>query len=335
METGEASMSPDDPMARAMPAALEPLAGKLAKKLRKARQGDPEAVHDARSLLRRLRVGLDVMGRTVFEAKRTGPVADGLRDVERALGPKRDDDVFLEHLDRWIAGLGVDAKASPVAEERAGLKPLRDRIAHRRSKHARTLEDDLGRKRTRKAMGALAALLEHPERATRQAPRNPTRKARSRVRDFVHDEVWRAFEEAAAFDARDLSAEPDVEVVHKFRSACRRLRFTLEIFEGALHEPEAVVGPLHALQDRLGDLHDHAVAAARIEDWMRRSRIPSTASARRYLDERLRAEGARLAELPDERASVTGEGMRGALYRTLHGETPRPAGRTLRLVPAA
>jgi len=37
-----------------------------------------------------------------------------------------------------------------------------------------------------------------------------------------------AYEEALAYDTR---AVDDLDVIHKFRSACRRLRFTLELFE--------------------------------------------------------------------------------------------------------
>jgi CHAD domain-containing protein len=314
-------MTPDDPMVRAMRDALEPMRKKVTKRLRKARGGDPEAVHDARILLRRLRVGLAVMGSTAFEPESTSKVAAELRHVERLLGPTRDDDVLLEHLDGWLAS-GDRARKDET-------KPLRDLVGERRAKHLCRLERDLERAGTRMALCRLRVLLAHPGRAALAPPKNPARSAPTRVRHFIQGAVWRAYEEAVAYDDR---AGDDIDVIHKFRSSCRRLRFTLELFEGAIQGGSAVVGSLHALQARLGDLHDHAVVVARIEKWLSRSRLPRTRAIVEYVAERGRARDAMIAAFEEERRAVTAHAFRVALFRALQGATAEEGPAALRLV---
>jgi CHAD domain-containing protein len=328
------TVNPDEPMILAMKAALEPLAKRLRENLRDARRGDADAVHDSRTLIRRLRVGLDVMGNTAFDGTVTNGVARGLRGIERALGPTRDDDVLLEHLDRWLEGVDPDIGA--------GAAPIRDRLRRVRTRHASALDEHLRRKAARKTLRQLRDLLAHPARASVSPPKNAARVPPTLVHHFMHGQVWRAYEEALAYDVRNTA---DVGIIHKFRSSCRRLRFTLELFTGATQNAGAVVELLHALQDRLGDLHDHAVAAARIRRWMSRSRVPKTAAARQYLAERLRAQSALVAEFDTERRAFAARQVRLALFTLLNGEGARPARSRalptdtrhapLRLVPAA
>jgi CHAD domain-containing protein len=299
-------MKPEDLMVRALCDALEPMQKNVTKELRKARGGDPDAVHEARVLLRRLRVGLEVMGSTALEPGCTGRVADELRNVERLLGPVRDDDVLLEHLDGWLA------KGDRARKDEA--KPLRDLVGERRSKHRRRLAKDLERHGTRAALRGLRLLLAHPGRTALAAPKNPARSMPTRVRHFIHGAVWRAYEEVLAYDD---GAVDDVDVIHKFRSSCRRLRYTLELFEGALHDLGAVVDPLHALQSRLGELHDHAVVVGRIDKWLSRSRLPRTPAIEEYVAERGRARDAMIAEFGEKRRAVTDHAFRVTLFRAL------------------
>jgi CHAD domain-containing protein len=152
------------------------------------------------------------------------------------------------------------------------------------------------------------------------------------VRHFIREATWRAYEEAIAFE---VVPHDDVEVIHKFRSTCRRLRFTLELFGDALQRPSNLVEQLKALQGRLGELHDHVVATARIERWMARAKLPRTRAIREYSAERRRA-GERLhAEFESEWRAVSGHAFRAAVFRALDGESAAHAPTTLRLVPRA
>jgi CHAD domain-containing protein len=61
--------------------------------------------------------------------------------------------------------------------------------------------------------------------------------------------------------------EPEAgEALHDMRIAAKRLRYTLELFEGVLGKPgKAGVKRLKAIQDELGELHNHDVQIAQIE----------------------------------------------------------------------
>jgi CHAD domain-containing protein len=314
-------MRSDDRMAQAMPAELAPLAQKLTKNLRKARRGDPDSVHDSRTLIRRIRIGLAVMGRTSFDADAVDRLAGRLRDLERNLGPTRDDDVLLADLDQWLKG--VDERS------RMAAMPLRERVCSRRSKHARALASVLKRKRIRRTMRALRSLVKHPRRAERATKGNAAKTDRTLVRHFIHDETWRAYEEALAYEVR---SHPDVGVIHKFRSSCRRLRYVLELFEETAGDADAVIEPLHSLQTRLGDLHDHAIAVARINKWMHAHRVPRASAIRDYVTTRSRARDRLVAEFEAERRAVTAPSFRPALFRALSDGSARMPHPRLQLV---
>lgn len=319
-------MHPDEPMAEAMRSALEPHARKLKKRLRKAAEGDPEGIHDARTTIRRLREGLVAMGRTAFEPDAMAHLEDGLSVVQKSLGPARDDDVLLASVREWM-------KRAP-RKQRSAMEPLQQRLRRRRRKHARALADDLGRKRERKAVKAVRRFLRGQARAVLPAPKNPAHAVPRLVRHFVADETWRAYEEVLAFDTRIASAGFDV--IHQVRSACRRLRYLLELFEGAVPRGTGdVVDALRALQDRLGDLHDDVVAVALLEKWQADGRIPVNDATDEYLRHRRRARDRLRTAFDDEWRKLTGPAFRHAIAAIASGEMrARPDG-AVRLVEAS
>ena len=72
--------------------------------------------------------------------------------------------------------------------------------------------------------------------------------------------IWAAYQDVWAFDG-DLQAA-DLATLHQLRIAAKWLRYTLEFVREPL-EPEAtaLIRPVVALQDHLGDQHDQHVAA--------------------------------------------------------------------------
>jgi hypothetical protein len=92
---------------------------------------------------------------------------------------------------------------------------------------------------------------------------------------------------------------------------------------------------LKALQDRLGALHDHVVATARIERWMARAVLPRTRAIREYSAERRRASERLHAEFEAEWRAISGHAFRAALFRALDGDGAAHAQAPLRLVPRA
>lgn len=316
-------MRPDEPMAEAMRCALEPHARKLKKRLRKAGDGDPDGIHDARTTIRRLREGLVVMGRTVYEPDRVTELEGGLHDLEQTLGPTRDDDVLLESVQCW-------AKRAPRGAREA-MGPLEKRLRRCRGKHARGLAKDLKRPRVAATFQDVRRFLRDHPRAVLPPPGNPARAVPTLVRHFVAEEIWRAYEEVLAYDTRVVAA--DFDVIHKVRSACRRLRYLLELFEGAVPSGTAdVVDALQGLQERLGDLHDHVVAVARIQKWLAEGRIPLNAATDEYLCERRDARDRLRAEFEGEWRKLTSSAFRHAIAIVASGEMrTRPDG-AVRLV---
>ncbi|HEX8792257.1 MAG TPA: CHAD domain-containing protein [Polyangiaceae bacterium] len=319
-------MYPDEPMAEAMRAALEPHARKLKKRLRKAGRGDPDGIHGARTTIRRLREGLVAMGRTVFEPDCVAALEDGLQGLQRSLGPARDDDVLLDDVRRWMK------RASRA--RRSAMAPLEKRLRRRRRKHARALADDLSRKRERGAVKAVRSFLRGRPRAVLPPPKNPAHAVPTLVRHFIADETWRAYEEVLAFETH--TASPDFAVIHKVRSACRRLRYLLELFEGAVPPGTAeVADALRKLQDRLGDLHDHVVAVGLLEQWIAEGRIPVNDATNEYLKHRRRTRDRMRAEFDEEWRRLTGPAFRHAIAIIASGEMrSRPDG-SVRLVGAS
>lgn len=311
-------------MADAMRSTLELQARKLSRRLRKAKRGDAEGVHDTRSTLRLMREGLAIMGRTVFEESRCRELASGLREVERALGKTRDDDVLLEDLDRWLRRVEREARYQ--------IAPLRECIAARRAKHARTAARKLRRKRTRQAVMHLQHWLRGGPRDVLSSMKDGTKAVRRCVRHFVFDQTWRAYEEILAYGQQ---RPPSIAVIHNVRSSCRRLRFTLEIFEGVLApQSRQLVAAIHELQNRLGELNDAAVATARVERLIARGEVESNDAVENYLSRRKHHRDRLHAEFDREWNAIDAAGFRAALFRAL-GDGSEPRELSVELVSAA
>jgi CHAD domain-containing protein len=299
-------------------------ARKLRKRLRKAAKGDEEAVHGARTTIRRLREMLRVMGRTAFDRQAAERLARQLKDLEKTLGPVRDDDVLLDSVRRW-------RKGTPRALS-AGMDPLEKRVARRRKKHARALADDLTRKPMRRTMKRVRQLERGRRPPASASPANPANAVPALVRHVVADQTWRAYDEVLAYDTRVPTA--DFDVMHKVRSACRRLRYLLELFAGAVPSgARDVVTALRELQDRLGALHDHVVALETIRAWLDGGRVRPSDAIDAYLRDRTEARDRLRAEFDREWRSLMSDSFRHAIGLIASGEMrSRPDG-AIRLVP--
>jgi CHAD domain-containing protein len=139
---------------------------------------DDEAVHDFRVALRRTRTLLEV-GRPVFGRFHADEVRRALRDVQRASGALRDEEVLLE----LLASLAIDSHEPP-----SYVSNVRDWIEGRRRRERR-LRSALRRKvrdgeldRGRQLLGALVAFRIKPSR-----DRRVTKFARRAVEDARRD----------------------------------------------------------------------------------------------------------------------------------------------------
>ncbi len=195
-----------------------------------AHETDDEAVHDLRVALRRMRTVLEI-GRDVLGPFHADEVRRALRDVHRATGALRDEEVLLA----LLGSLGVEHP--DVAAWLDG-----------RWRRERRLRRDLVRLLQSGALGGgrqlLSALL-----AFRIKPSRDKR---------VHKYARRAVESARREVDRRRGARPDdPDALHRLRIAHKRLRYTVETFADVLPEDLAVLAQGAArMQSRLGDLHD-------------------------------------------------------------------------------
>ncbi|HEX8790935.1 MAG TPA: CHAD domain-containing protein [Polyangiaceae bacterium] len=238
IESENAAPSANDRVGACLVARLRELDGRLAEVAPRvlAHESDDEAVHDLRVAMRRTRTALEI-GREVLGPFHADEVRRALRDVQRATGALRDEEVLLA----LLGSLGVEG-----ADVAAWLEGRRQRERRLRRALVRLLQSgalDGGRR----LLSALLAFRIKPSRDKR-----------------VHKYARRAVERARREVDRRRGPRPDdAEALHNLRIAYKRLRYTVETFADVLPEDVAVLAQGAArMQSRLGDLHDVDVAIA-------------------------------------------------------------------------
>jgi CHAD domain-containing protein len=236
-----------------------------------ARDDDPDAVHDFRVAVRRLRSWLqlwrDVLDDAVKRRQRRR-----IRDLAHATGPARDLQVHLE----WLRGEEASATGRTLADvERA----IADLVARRPAamddvRQAATKFIALHVKLSRR-LSARSAALEDAEHGTTfgvalaeqvESTASTFRDRLASVRGASHDEE-----------------------LHRARIAAKRLRYLIERAEDAVVGVPALVKELKQFQDLAGDAHDVHVFSKELRKIFRKF----GARGRGALDVRLRQRGAK------------------------------------------
>ena len=232
-------------------------------------EGAPEAIHQARVALRRLRSALKLFRRHLNPAARDG-FNDALRGFGRTLGDARDWDVFVTET------VPVVMKALPDDTD-ALLTLIAPAEAARVERHAamRLLLED----------GHTDAVLHDLRDWSAEPAAFFPRKAANRL---IEAEASPLLDRLAQMVRRRGArlAEQDDEERHALRKALKSLRYGIEMLE-ALHDRDAAKPyrqALSRLQEDLGQLND-AIAAAelvhRLPDLPGRTVIESWAAGRR------------------------------------------------------
>ena len=214
-----------------------------------------EYVHDARVAVRRARFALLVAAVNGDPAARA--LSDRLRRLARLLGPVRDLDVLLARLDELAAtawqSAGPDGAAGGAAEQRLAAV-LWARREERRAAVAEML-------RTPETVRLVQQVSRWCAGGVADQPAGSSARAALRA---ALEQVDKAGSEATG------SESVPVRTLHRLRLRLKRLRYTAELFSGALPRRrgnralDAVAGECSAAQTALGDLNDDAVAAAEI-----------------------------------------------------------------------
>ena len=208
---------------------------------------DPEAVHVMRVAARRMRAAWRVFGDGFERDARQRYLAE-LRDLGSRLGTVRDLDVQL--------GILVARSRRRSARQRAGLEPLLATWLLEREARGRELASLLAGEAFSTLVLDYEMLAATPGLAAREsAPFTP-----ATVRHRMPAAIWEAYQAVWAFDTVVPTA--DLATLHRLRIAAKWLRYTLEfVREPVDPDASALIRPVVALQDRLGDQHDLHMAA--------------------------------------------------------------------------
>ena len=200
-----------------------------------AQSGDMRSVHQARVATRRLREALPVLRKSVNNHA-LDRVRHQVRQMTRALGPVRELDVALAHLEE----IALDSKVSSRAIGRVRQAVARERLARRREMLGAITPGKVEKLRQR--LGHVSSGPETPQSAAalEEAVAQVTRRARR----LAH----------AIDEAGGLYVAPRL---HGVRVAAKKLRYALEI-ERELKRSKSTsrIAQLKRLQDLLGHMHD-------------------------------------------------------------------------------
>ncbi|MGE0460338.1 MAG: CHAD domain-containing protein [Vicinamibacterales bacterium] len=210
-----------------------------------AASGDVTSVHRARVASRRLREVLPVLAEAAG-SDALDRAGRQVRRITRALGPIRELDVALGHLDEAGARAGVSARA---------LGKVRRHLAEERAIHRRAMLDVI----TPTALEKLRARLhESPSRSPAREPDAEIRSARRR-----------AARRAAALRVavRRAGSLYSSERLHETRIAAKKLRYALEVERELMHSrATGRINRLKRVQDQLGNIHDFEILIGRVRE---------------------------------------------------------------------
>jgi CHAD domain-containing protein len=217
---------------------------------------DPEELHKMRVATRRLRAFLRA-GHDLLDPVTAEPLRDELRWLGSSLGPVRDLDVLVEHLQGEIQPLGPD-----LPEGRKLVRTLERRRRSARRRLLSALESP--------RYFALLDSLERPFATVADGPSLAEIKAKE------HKKLRTA--------VKGLGLDPSDEELHATRIRAKRARYAAEL-EG----DKPYVREAKKLQDILGEHQDAVVATAALRDLARRMPDSAVAAGRLIEGEYLRA----------------------------------------------
>ncbi|HMB95578.1 MAG TPA: CHAD domain-containing protein [Tepidisphaeraceae bacterium] len=193
---------------------------------------DEEAIHKSRVATRRLKAAIELL-EPVLDKNHVKPFAKIGRRIRHRLGPLRDIDVMLNHLD--------DIK--PTSPHADAADWLREQLADDRDA---ARDKSRGKIPSGKILSRLATwktLREDVIAAQEAVP--------SLLAESLHLQLDRFIEHAA-----------QIKNAHELRIAGKALRYTVELAKADKHKlPSDVLRTFKSMQDSLGTWHDYVVLA--------------------------------------------------------------------------
>jgi len=208
---------------------------------------DPEAVHQARVGIRRLRSTLRTF-KPLLDQEWVGRLRDELKWLANLLGDVRDAEVLHARLTRRVAGL-------PQEDAAAGGRLLQDLLGQRDAARERLLQGMEERRYTAlldDLVAAVHAPAVLPDAAGLASEASPPRVAKA----------WRRLRKAV----KRAGATPSDEALHQIRIRAKRARYAAEAVKPVVGRPARTFAKAASnLQDELGEQHDAVVTEA----WLR------------------------------------------------------------------
>lgn len=201
---------------------------------------NPDALHDYRTSVRRLRTLLRLLGPWLPDLSRGS--RRRLRDLMQLTGPARNLEVLLAWIEKH--------RLSLTTRQRTGARWLSRRIATRLNQLQREVQCGLAR-RGGKAEARLRSELFTSLRVAPSAPLGGVV-----IRRLLRQETAVLNQRLAA-----ITSMADRTVIHSARIAAKRVRYLLEPFAVELPEGAAMMQRLRELQDLIGTITDLHVAA--------------------------------------------------------------------------
>jgi CHAD domain-containing protein len=256
----------DGPLDTQLGAALESLVRRARKRCKRARRrGTPQSIHAARTSLRRAEAAIEVIEvLRLVPTKLARRTVHALHVLERAMGDARDDDILIA----TVQSMG--------SENEYGLREILHRLRRHRRRAFHALRDVLRDGSSDRTFRRARRLARSRISATQSSSMRPSDARPVLVRHRVTEALAHAFADILAYDTHLLAGFDD-DLIHGVRARARTLRYILELFNGALPpSADRLTTELRTLQARLGELHDHAFAAARVRRWFDQGKLSVT-----------------------------------------------------------
>jgi CHAD domain-containing protein len=230
-------------------------------------EGDVNAIHQARVTTRRLRAAMDLL-RPVIPPKARKPVTKTLKRLRKQLGPLRDADVMLSHLD--------DLKRYP--KHAAAINWMEKHLQIHREEALKKALSDTPPAKTLAKLGSWWGVREQIASAREQVDLLLAHSLHRQLDDFTAaaDPLLNQSDKTAP------AANP-----HAIRIAGKLLRYTVEMAEVEGHElPKNVLRSFKKMQEALGTWHDFVVFTETAMELSVEQILPATDAAmqQRVLD---------------------------------------------------
>jgi CHAD domain-containing protein len=208
-----------------------------------AQSGDVPSVHRARVASRRLREVLPVIAEAAGSGQ-LGRASKDVRRITRALGPIRELDVALGHLQEVGPRTGVPARTLAILRRHLNA----ERLVHRRTMLDVITPRAAARLRARLGSAHGPAFSGSPASPQHLAELHSARRRAARRAVRLRIEIGRA------------GGLYDPERLHAVRVATKKLRYSLEVDrELSRSRATARINRLGRLQDALGQIHDFEI----------------------------------------------------------------------------